>query len=143
MFGEILHREGLGETPALEEFLWRFPWFADRLHRQFEVHRGLWGGEPSRDAAPAGESLPAGDAATEDGTEQASMGFSVPGHRILSVLGRGGMGIVYKSWQVSLRRLVAVKVLDPGPGPTRGRRRDPDRGRGRGAIPSSEYHPGL
>ena len=38
----------------------------------------------------------------------------LPQYEIANLLGRGGMGAVYKGWQRSLERFVAIKILPPG-----------------------------
>ena len=42
------------------------------------------------------------------------LGDQIAGYQLKSVLGRGGMGIVYEATQLSLNRSVALKVIAPG-----------------------------
>jgi eukaryotic-like serine/threonine-protein kinase len=109
IFAEYLLREERGEEPPLEEFLNRFPQHAGELKLQVELHRAL---EAAGDGARDDATLPVGS--RPEPADRPAACPELPGYEVLGILGRGGMGVVYRAWQTELRRQVAVKMLHAG-----------------------------
>lgn|GEM_PF-662662 len=106
---EYLESIERGESPDPKPWLERYPELADQLAAFFAAESQL-----DRLLTPLrnNSSLAAADADTAPAAPTGALPLrTIEDYELLSELGRGGMGVIYKARQRSLNRLVAVKML--------------------------------
>lgn len=119
IYSEYVVRESLGQRPVPEEYYARFPALRERLQRLFEVDAMLQKGvDPQTSTVdfsfPSYRSRsPQPPTLWKDGQCATPLGLpAVMGDfQFVDRLGGGGMGVVYLARQLSLQRMVALKII--------------------------------
>lgn len=105
IYTEFVVRQELGQDPSATEFAERFPALREPLQQVFQIHAAMV--EHDRKDLSTPRLGPDRELAPFLNTEGTPF-------EIIEMIGRGGMGVVYKARQRSLDRLVAVKMISAG-----------------------------
>lgn len=104
VYSEFVLREGLGESPTLEEYVTRFPRLEGALRRLVAVHQALRSEVPPSSDPPDRGRLQS--FALPPRPELPDLGK----YQIVQTLGRGGQAVVYRAVHTALGKDVVIKL---------------------------------
>jgi len=109
---DIAYRRRAGQAPAPEEYLDRFPSLDDDW-----LAAAIAAAPPEPPSAAAAGKSVTGSRTVKALPNAAAPPFPLPArfddYELLELVARGGMGVVYKARQLSLGRIVALKMIQP------------------------------